>query len=180
MMLFAPTIGKADCAAPLPCHCRLFLCPFLAADALDHLQEIVEISQIEVDAGEADIRDAVQRQQAIHHHVADRFGGHFEPSLLDQLLLDVIYQPLDLANRQRAFVAGFADVAHQFLAIERLAAAISLDHQRSMADLDPLHSVEAPLAFATPPPPLNALRGIACFEHMRIFRATKWTMHTIT
>jgi len=105
-----------------------------------------------IDAGEADVGDGVQLAQAVHHQLADHPGLDLGAAELEDLVLDIFDQRLELADGDRALLAGQADTLVELLAVEWLAPAIGLDdHQLGENDtLDSAEALQAALAAAAP------------------------------
>jgi hypothetical protein len=97
--------------------------------------ELLDVFEIHVDTGEADVSDFVEFFEAMHDHFADFSGGEFALRGFMDHAFDFVDDGFEFRRGNRAFFAGFQKSLQNFLALEALAAAILLDdHVRNFID----------------------------------------------
>src|SRR5690606_14799785 len=100
------------------------------------------LGEVAIDAGEADIGDAVQPLEAFHGEFADaRRGGLILAAGLE-LALDAGDQPLEPHRIDGALAAGDLDRAGELVAVERFARSAGF-HHGDLAQLDALEGGKA-------------------------------------
>src|SRR6185437_6617496 len=127
--------------------------------------EVARFAEVAIDAGETDVRDAVELAQAVHHHFPDARRGDLAFSNRFDLALDARNQLVDPFLPDAALAAGEGDRLLDLATLERLALAAALDHH----DLAQLHAFEGSearataLALASPPDCRVILGGAGVF-----------------
>ena len=109
------------------------------------LDEVVDVLELAVDRGKADVRHLVELPQLVHHEPADFRGRDLALGPVLQRRLDAVSHRLDRGEAHRTLLAGLEQPRHQLLPLEALAAAVLLHHH--VRDLiDPLVAGEPPAA----------------------------------
>src|SRR3546814_9589006 len=97
--------------------------------------KVFRFPEILVDAGEADVGDAVQPLQALHHHFADSLGLHLTFAAGFKLALDSGDEFFHADRIDRSLAAGDLHGTGQLFAVERLATARSGAHTSELQSL---------------------------------------------
>jgi hypothetical protein len=108
---------------------------FFAEHRLEFVDEVGDVFEVAVDAGEADVSDLVDQSQVPHYDLTDTSAFDFSIELGQDFGFDRGDNALDAFSGDRAFPAGFIEPATDLLAVERFAHAILLDDlQRHFGD----------------------------------------------
>jgi hypothetical protein len=108
--------------------------------------EFLDVFEIHIDTGEADVSDLIELFEAMHDHFADLGGGGLAPGGFVDHTFDFVDDGFEFRRRDRALFAGFEEALEDLLALEALAAAIFLDdHVGNLVDA--LISGKPPRAF---------------------------------
>jgi hypothetical protein len=102
---------------------------FSGEEAFEFELEFVDVLEVAIDGGEADVGDGVDVFEAVHDEFADGGGGAFALWGVDDEGFDGVYDLLHLGDGDFAFLAGVKESGEDFLAVEVFAAAVFLyDH----------------------------------------------------
>src|SRR5690606_14926346 len=112
------------------------------AGLFDEISEIAGFAEITVNRGVAHVRHRIEHRQRLHHHLADRFRGHFALALALQLADDAGDHLLNLILLDWALTQRNRKRARKLVAIERHAPPRALDHYK-IAQLHALKGSEA-------------------------------------
>ena len=142
--------------------------------------EGADVLELAVDRGEADIGHLVHLTQAIHHQLSDPGGGHLPIHLVLKGLLNLIGDPLQLAEGHRALLTGAQHTVEQLALVKGLAAAVLFDDHQGQA-LHRLIGGKALVAGQALPPaadagPLVRRPGI---HHLALQMGTIGTFHGV-
>ncbi len=94
----------------------------------------LQISQLQIDDGIADVGDLVEVFESVDDHVTDHAGGDFFAAQFLQVGFNFADQVIDIRGRDGALGARHADALKQFVAVEFFAGARALDDQRRGED----------------------------------------------
>ena len=97
------------------------------------MHEGVDVLELAVDGGEADVGDLVHAAQLVHHLLADGLGRDLAFEGVLQVLLDLLADALELVERHRTLLAGADHTAQDLAPVEALAAAVLLDDDHRQA-----------------------------------------------
>src|SRR4051794_13550993 len=114
----------------------------VGADPADEFPEILRLAEIAIDRGEAHIGDLVEAGQRLHDEAADDVARYLALARALELANHRVDDALDLLGLDRPLAQGDMDRAREFVALERLALPVLLDH-RQLAQLDALEGGEA-------------------------------------
>lgn len=137
---------------------------FIAREApnlLHFVDEFVNVLEVMVDAGEANIGDLILLPEFPHHALADELTLDLAIKILKHLFLDLFDQGLYRAGRYRPLVARSLEPLDNFVTLERLSRTVLLDDLKPDAFLDPLPCREPTIASQTLPPPADRLTALA-------------------
>src|SRR6185503_9713830 len=101
--------------------------------------------ELEVDAGEAHVRDLIDLLEALHDELADALRRPLAVAAVLYELLDSVDDGLELGGRDGPPFAGAKDAGHDLLPVERLAATVLFDDHVGHF-VDALVARESPLA----------------------------------
>src|SRR5512139_1543862 len=117
----------------------------------DLLDELAHVLELPVHRGEPDVRHVVHREQLRHHPLPDPDRGDLLLRGRLELHLEGVDEMFDGGVADGALLARLEDAGEDLLPVERLAAAVPLDHQGELL-LDPLVGGETALAGEAFPP----------------------------
>src|SRR5579864_4236218 len=148
------------------------------AQPLDLVVESLDVLELAVDGGEADIGHLIEVPQLFHHQLADRARAHFAISEAAHGVDDAAHGFIELLTRHRAFLQRLLHPRAQLRLIEGLARGIALD-DHGHEELGGLEGREALAAFQalTPPPDLPSLAGEPRVVDLGLFVAAERTVH---
>lgn len=145
--------------------------------ALELSAHFVEVGELLVDTGEADVRDFVEAAETFHGVLTDDAAGHFGRSGARDSLFNIAGDVLDRLYREPPLFASLPHVIDEFLAIELLATAILLDdHDTEGMPLISAKSLTAVRALSSAAYRFTAV-GIARIDDSGVFVTTKGTFH---
>ena len=97
--------------------------------------ELLDVFEIHVDAGEADVGDLIEFFEAMHDHFTDFGGSEFALSGFVDHTFDFVDDGFEFGRGDGALFAGFQKSLQNFLALEAFAPAVFLDnHVRDFID----------------------------------------------
>src|SRR5439155_961081 len=136
---------------------------------LDRLAHVLQVVEVAIDRGEADVGDLIDLLQLADDDVADRRRGNLRLAERQQLALDPRDQRVDLRLADRPLGHGDAQARAQLLLVVLLAPAALLHHVKG-GQLDPLVGREALAARVAAPPAADVLPAVqlARIDHARI------------
>lgn len=146
------------------------------------VEQVVEVAELFVDAGEADIGDLVEGFEPIGDGAADLDRLDLALVFAEHFLLDLFDELLQRFGADRPLVAGALQSAENPLAVPRHAAAVALDHRQAGVALDVLVGGETPLALealAAATDHLARLRR-AGVDHLILIFATEGAAHAVS
>src|SRR5712692_5247433 len=150
-----------------------------AADqVLELQQELVDILELPVDGGEADVGNLVQLPEPVHDEGADLRRRDLPLFAVVQAAFDLVHDGVETGGRHRTLLAGLHQPGVQLLAIEALPPPILLhDHVGDL--LDRLVGGEAPPAADAFPTPANdfSFATLARIDDPIVPGAAKRTFH---
>ena len=118
----------------------------LRQQGFEFFQEVVDVFELAVDGGEADVGDFVDFVELLHDEFADDFGGNFAFVFVIDEFVEFGDDFFLCLGRHGTFFAGFADSGKDFASVVGLAVSALLDDEgRYFFDL--FVSRVAPLAF---------------------------------
>jgi len=92
--------------------------------------EGLDVLEVPVDGSEAHVGNFIEVPQLLHHQLADGAGRDFAVAEAAHAMHDTAHGLVDLLARHRALLERLLHAGTQFGLIERLASAITLDHER--------------------------------------------------
>jgi len=95
---------------------------------IDKLLEFVWVLKVPIDRSEANVGDAIQRLQGLHHQSTQSFRGDLEPGLTAHGVLNLIDHCLNGGQRDGALGTCRSDGSHELGAIILLDSTASLEH----------------------------------------------------
>ena len=117
------------------------------------LHKGIDILELAVDRGEADIGNLVERLEPLHDHLADLARRAFALEPVLQLLLDLVGNVLEIAESDGALFARLEHTVDKLVLVERLAAAVALDNNERQALHNLIRCEPALAGKAFPSPP---------------------------
>src|ERR1041385_2001783 len=111
---------------------------------VDLALELTHVAELAVHGGEADVGDLIDAPQFLHDARADVGRLDFAIGTVLQFGFDPIRDALELLDADRPLLAGAHQPADQLLPLERLGAAVLLDH--AVLDLLDVLAARVPLA----------------------------------
>src|ERR1700738_3526000 len=87
----APDYGLGAAAPPSGRSALGFDARAGGEDLLDLELDLLEVHELAIDGGEADVGDLVEHPQALHHHLADLAAGDLGAAAVAQLGLDLVH-----------------------------------------------------------------------------------------
>src|SRR2546427_5786913 len=95
-----------------------------AEDLFDLPLDLLEVHELAINRGEADVCDFVQVAQAVHHHLADLPAWDLHPAGAPQLRLDVVDDRAQPLGRDIALFGRLLEAGEELLRVEVLAATV--------------------------------------------------------
>src|SRR5258708_6807952 len=151
---------------------------FGAQQLLQFRAELVDVLEIAVDGGKADIGDLVDQLQAFHDALADFRCGAFALRRIHHVLLHFVHNLFHPAHGDGALLAGAQYSGQDLLALKLFPASVFLHHH--VGDfVDALVGGEALLAFQAFAAAANrfAFLAFARIDHLVVFEPAKRTFH---
>src|SRR5439155_2268395 len=87
---------------------------------LDLALDLLEVHELAVDGGKADVRNLVQVTQAVHHHLSDLLARDLHPARAPQLRLDVVHDRTQPLRRDVALFGRLLQAVEQLLGVKVL------------------------------------------------------------
>ena len=151
---------------------------FLLQDLGQLPHEAVDVLELTVHRGEADVADLVQGLEPLHDHLADVIGADLPLHGVHDGLLDLIGDALELRDGHGAVDAGVLQTGQDLLLVEVLAGAVLLHHHHGQA-LHHLIGGEPPLTAQTFPPTADGeiIVRVAGIHHLAFLVTAEGTFH---
>ena len=138
---------------------------FHIADApvepLQLLNELADVLELVILAGETDVRDLIKVAQARHDLLADNAAGDLALELAVQLILNLIHDPLLGILGDGPLAAGRGDAPKHVLAIEGNVGAVTLDDDEPGGIFDALIGRKPLVTLDALPPTAHDLAALA-------------------
>ena len=134
----------------------LFGLLLVAKEILQFIHELLDILELSIDRGEADIGYPIQPVEFLHHSLPDFGTLHLSIPFFLKIKLDAVDNLLNHVDADRPLFAGLFQAIEDFDAIESLSSSILFDHQWK-GILGPLACGKSLLTTETLPPPPNGL-----------------------
>src|SRR5579859_816727 len=138
----------------------------------------LDILKAAIHGCEAHVADLIQMPQLLHDQLADGARGYLALAHPAQLVANPRHRRVDRLAADRALFQRLLHAGAQLALIERLAAAVALDHGRhhQFGRLEGCEAFRALEALASPPD-LPSFVGQARIDDLGIRVSAKWTMH---
>ena len=137
----------------------------------------LQIRQLQIDDGVADVGDLIEVFESVDDHVTDHAGGDFFAAQFLQVGFDFAYQVVDIRGRDGAFGARHADALKQFVAVKFFAGAGAFDDQRR-GENGPFVGGEALSAVFTFTAAAHAsARVVGGIKYLRVIVLAVWAAH---
>src|SRR4029077_16345565 len=143
--------------------------PARAQHLLDLALDLLEVHELPIHRGEADVGDLVQVAQALHDHLPDLSGRNLHPAGPPQLRLDVVHDRPQALRRDVALFGRLLQAGEKLLRVEVLASPVLLDDEERDG-LNPLVRGEALTALQAFTPSANRLPDlrVSRVDHLQV------------
>ena len=148
-------------------------------EILEFGHEFLDILEIHIDTGEADVSDLIELFEAMHDHFADLGGGQFAFGGFVNHAFDFVDDGFEFGCGNGALFTSFEEALEDLLALEAFAAAIFFDDH--VGDLvNALVSGKAPRAFETFAAAADGVAGtaLAGIDYLVVEMRAERTLHS--
>jgi hypothetical protein len=148
-------------------------------EILEFGHEFLDILEIHIDTGEADVSDLIELFEAMHDHFADLGGGEFAFGGFVDHAFDFVDDGFEFGCGNGALFTSFEEALEDLLALEAFAAAIFFDDH--VGDLvNALVSGKAPRAFETFAAAADGVAGtaLAGIDYLVVEMRAERTLHS--
>ena len=151
---------------------------FFAEQLVELFHKCIDIFELTVNRGEADISYLVDVLELVHSQLAYSHGGDLSVERALQLSLDVVHHLLYLFDRHRTLLARAEDTGSELVAVKDLTALVALDYNYRNG-LDDLMGRKALAALETLSAAADALAliGGTRINDLALFISTVGTLH---